>query len=248
MKKNLFHLTRSNRNTFTPNLTAATRRRRPSRSGGLSILLVAALAFSTTPLWADGGDKANKARENYERDYKVRSSSKAERYDKRADRDRYDRRDRHDRHRDRDHRYHRDRHRNDRYHRDHSRYDRRYDDRYYRERYRDRHYRDRHYRDRHRYDHRYRHRHDRYHYDRHRHRRGFSIPHRILHDLIHFYSDYYHARHYYADHGHYHTIYRFPVIIDGRTSYRPYAYCEGELYASGYFTDNGFEFNFSYHD
>ncbi|MEM7355572.1 MAG: hypothetical protein AAF657_32460, partial [Acidobacteriota bacterium] len=73
--------------------------------------------------------------------------------------------------------------------------------------------------------------------------RHFDIPRRILHDLVHAYRDYYYGRHYYASHNHYHTIYRFPVYYETRVEYLPYAYCEGDYFATGVFGDSGPRFD-----
>ncbi len=139
--------------------------------------------------------------------------------------------------------------------------DRRDDHRGHRDRDRYRNNRDRHRydNDRHRYDRRHNRQHDRYRYDNHRdgyrydrgrnhrydsrHRYGhnqrrFSVPRRILHDLIHTYHEYLYGRVFYKAHGHHHDIYRFPVYYESHVEYRPYAYCEGQYFATGVFERN----------
>ncbi len=63
----------------------------------------------------------------------------------------------------------------------------------------------------------------------------FEIPRAIHRHGYHPYRDYYHGRVYYRGHGHYHDVYRFPVYSGYRVDYRPYAYCDGGFFASGYF-------------
>ncbi len=111
----------------------------------------------------------------------------------------------------------------------------------------DHHRYDRHRYDRHRRDHRYeRHRYDRYrhrHYEPYRYRsnpyrsRAFTIPRVIAHGARHHYQSYHHGRVYHAAHRHYHQVYRFPVYVDYRVVYYPYAYCEGSYFGRGVFRD-----------
>ena len=44
---------------------------------------------------------------------------------------------------------------------------------------------------------------------------------------LEFYRSYRAGQVYYAPHGHYHTVYEFPVYRDGRYFVEPHAYCEG---------------------
>jgi hypothetical protein len=131
-------------------------------------------------------------------------------------------------HRDRDHDRgrrsydHRDRH-HDR--RDHHRYDsRRRDPRHY--------------------DHRYDSRRDSHRsYRSYRYRPApparFTIPRHIYSHDRHRFDSYYYGRTYHRSHRHYHSIYSFPVYLDGHWSWRPYAYCEGAYFAAGIFTRSG---------
>jgi hypothetical protein len=70
----------------------------------------------------------------------------------------------------------------------------------------------------------------------------FRAPHRVfvapraIHDFGH-YRPYYHSRIYYPAHRHHHVVYAFPVDLGPGPLYRPYAYCDGHLFAGGYFTD-----------
>ena len=70
----------------------------------------------------------------------------------------------------------------------------------------------------------------------------FDVPRRIINHRS--YSDYYYGRAYYRDHRHYHTVYRFPVVADGRRTYRPYSYCNGKIHGSGYFGNDGAHLTF----
>lgn len=83
-------------------------------------------------------------------------------------------------------------------------------------------------------------------YDRHRYdsdRRYFTVPRSISSHHRHYYEDYYYGRAYYRDHRHYHAIYRFPVFVEGHLDYRPYAYCDGNYFATGYFGIDGPHFS-----
>ena len=44
------------------------------------------------------------------------------------------------------------------------------------------------------------------------------------------YDDYFHGSVYFAPHRHRHSVYQFPVRVDGYWTYRPSYYCEGELF------------------
>lgn len=141
--------------------------------------------------------------------------------------------------RDDDRRYDRDRDRRDG--RDHRRYDRDRD-RNDRRDWRDRHDRyDR--RDGHdRHNHFDRHRHRRFFYQNHVHRHYrpyFTIPRAITFGHAPRYDSYYWGRDYHEGHRHFHPIYLFPVYVDNDLVYRPYAYCNDDLYATGYFTAQG---------
>jgi len=177
--------------------------------------------------------RAERDRGRDERRIERYKRERTERYqdDRRDDRrdHRYDRRD----HR-RDHRY-------DRYDRRDNRRDHRYD-RY------DRHDRYDH-RDRHRYDHRYRAPYRRgtshyyHHHVRRPHRHLFELPRVIFNVHLGHYDPYYWGRVYHGGHHHYHAVYAFPVYVDDALLYRPYSYCEGEFYATGYFSVGGPHFD-----
>lgn len=154
----------------------------------------------------------------------------------RRDHDRYDRRGQYDeRRRYDDH----DRYDSRRRHNGHDRYDRH--DQYNRNDRRDQYDRNR---DRRRYEYNRHARPGYYPTDRYdSHRRRFKIPKVIIHNHRHQYKDYYNSRVYYRDHRHHHDIYRFPVYVEGRLTYRPYAYCEGNYFATGYFGIDGPHFS-----
>ena len=85
--------------------------------------------------------------------------------------------------------------------------------------------------------------HRNHHYQPRQHRNSrFDVPRRINNHRS--YSDYYYGRAYYRDHGHYHNVYRFPVVEDGRRTYRPYSYCNGNIHGSGYFGNDGAHLTF----
>ena len=88
--------------------------------------------------------------------------------------------------------------------------------------------------DRHRgqYDRHHDYRHDDHRYSRHGHH-TFSLPRYIHQRHYRTYKPYYHGRVYYAPHRHHHRIYHFPVWIGASYSYRPYAYCDGEIFYGG---------------
>lgn len=44
----------------------------------------------------------------------------------------------------------------------------------------------------------------------------------------------YAGRAYYRPHHHNHAIYRYPVVVGGIVTYRPYHYCNDELWVTGY--------------
>jgi hypothetical protein len=53
----------------------------------------------------------------------------------------------------------------------------------------------------------------------------------------HYRSDFryaYAGRTYYGPHHHYHAMYRYPVVVGGVVRYRPYYYCNDELFVTGY--------------
>lgn len=172
-----------------------------------------------------------------------------DRYDRHDHRDnrhydsRYDRHDRYgnrhyDRHYDRHDRYG-NRHYDNRYDRRYNRYDRHWYDRYGNYRYNDP------------YDYRGSYSHGHYHtpgswcrHTSHGLHGWFEIPRWIRHEVRHNLRDFYYDQVYYADHGHYHTIYRFPVYIDATLTYQPYAYCEGKFFATGYFRGSRPHFSF----
>lgn len=85
-------------------------------------------------------------------------------------------------------------------------------------------------------------RYDGYRYDR---RSRFVIPRRIHRDHAYRYDDYYWKRSYHRAHRHHHQVYRFPVYVDRRWSYEPYAYCGGELYHGGRIDYHGRRFSIS---
>lgn len=68
----------------------------------------------------------------------------------------------------------------------------------------------------------------------------FQVP-RLIHTvrMARLYDPYLHGRVYHAGHGHYHTIYRFPVSTRHGVVYRPHAYCDGRFHATGSFTVSG---------
>jgi hypothetical protein len=43
------------------------------------------------------------------------------------------------------------------------------------------------------------------------------------------YADYYEGREYWDPHRHHHSVYSFPVVVEGEVVYRPYHYCGDEL-------------------
>ena len=50
------------------------------------------------------------------------------------------------------------------------------------------------------------------------------------HEFRHAYA----GRTYYGPHRHHHVIYRYPVVVGGVVTYRPYSYCNDELWVTGY--------------
>jgi len=59
----------------------------------------------------------------------------------------------------------------------------------------------------------------------------------------------YAGRSYYGPHHHYHTVYRFPVLVGGVVTYRPYYYCNDALFvtASAPLPQVAIGFNFNIH-
>lgn len=59
----------------------------------------------------------------------------------------------------------------------------------------------------------------------------------------------YGGRRYYGPHHHYHAIYRFPVLVGGVVTYRPYTYCNDALFvtASVPLPQVAIGFNFNIH-
>ncbi|MDH3628502.1 MAG: hypothetical protein OES25_12730 [Acidobacteriota bacterium] len=69
-----------------------------------------------------------------------------------------------------------------------------------------------------------------------RHRERFTAPRLIVRNQAHRYDPYYFDDFYYRPHRHQHSVYRFPVRIEGRWVHRPFEYCEGSLFVSGGFS------------
>ncbi len=93
--------------------------------------------------------------------------------------------------------------------------------------------------------------HDR-HPDRHIHGHGhgpgwvrgaFVVPARLGHAALPTYRSYHQGRAYYGPHRHYHEVYHFPVRVTSGHAYRPYHYCEGDLYG-GHLAYQGVGFGF----
>ena len=61
-----------------------------------------------------------------------------------------------------------------------------------------------------------------------------SVPHRIYYSSRAYYQPYYYGRVYFRPHHHYHSIYRYPVVVGGVVRYRPYYYCNDELFLTAY--------------
>lgn len=85
---------------------------------------------------------------------------------------------------------------------------------------------------------------DRYDYDRgyrsygYYDQRRFVVPERLYYRDYATYDRFYRGSVYYAPHHHSHRVYLFPVIVDGYTEYRPYAYC-GDAYFPGQYVYGG---------
>ncbi len=64
--------------------------------------------------------------------------------------------------------------------------------------------------------------------------RGYDrVPHLISARHRDHYGQYYSGRSYYKRHRHDHSVYRFPVYIDGRRAHRSYSSCGDSLYLRG---------------
>jgi len=59
------------------------------------------------------------------------------------------------------------------------------------------------------------------------------------------FKQYYYSRIYYPEHHHYHAVYRLPYRAHEGIAYRPYAYCDGNFFATGSFTIRGPLFDLS---
>ena len=73
----------------------------------------------------------------------------------------------------------------------------------------------------------------------------FSVPRSIPKKRFREYESYYYDRAYHPGHRHYHNIYSFPVLNEGRYVYRPHAYCDGSFFEVGIFTRFGPRFGLS---
>jgi hypothetical protein len=65
-------------------------------------------------------------------------------------------------------------------------------------------------------------------------RAPFVVPRHLHHGDYQVYDPYYRGTVYYAPHHHQHRVYLFPVIVDGYTEYRPFAYCAGAYFPGQY--------------
>ena len=59
-----------------------------------------------------------------------------------------------------------------------------------------------------------------------------AVPRRIHGDHWGEINHQYAGRAYYRPHHHYHRIYRFPVVVGGVVTYRPYYYCDDQLFVT----------------
>lgn len=67
------------------------------------------------------------------------------------------------------------------------------------------------------------------------------VPHRIEVHQAPVYRAYYHDRVYHRGHGHFHTVYHFPVAGPHGVVYQPHVYCEGGLFVgAGFPVGRGF--------
>lgn len=57
-----------------------------------------------------------------------------------------------------------------------------------------------------------------------------DLPRRIHRDHVRAFHSFFSGRTYYAPHHHFHTVYRFPVVVGPRVVYRPYTYCNDGLF------------------
>jgi hypothetical protein len=64
-------------------------------------------------------------------------------------------------------------------------------------------------------------------------RDAIELPRHILSEQREMFRSFTSERNYYAPHHHYHMIYSLPVYIDGTVVYRPYSYCNDELFMAG---------------
>ena len=71
-------------------------------------------------------------------------------------------------------------------------------------------------------------------HDRHHDYRFIDVPRRIHARHRNEFRDAYVGRSYYRPHHHHHAIYRYPVVVGGVVRYRPYHYCNDELWVTGY--------------
>jgi len=76
-------------------------------------------------------------------------------------------------------------------------------------------------------------------------RAAFLVPRRIVVADRGRYRAYDRGLVWYAPHGHYHSVYAFPVFVDGRWISRPHVYCDGALVVGGNVTFQGSRFTVS---
>ena len=59
-----------------------------------------------------------------------------------------------------------------------------------------------------------------------------TVPRWIPTDYRATYHPYFSGQVYYGPHRHYHTVYQFPVFVNGAVVYRPYPYCGDQIFVS----------------
>lgn len=74
----------------------------------------------------------------------------------------------------------------------------------------------------------------------------FELPRVIVRADTRRYDRYYNNDFYYRPHRHRHSVYNFPVRIDGHWVQRPYEYCDGALFVSGHVTIERPRFSLSF--
>lgn len=82
----------------------------------------------------------------------------------------------------------------------------------------------------------------------HRHRPAHIVAprHIVVHRDLDYYRPYQVRRYYHAPRRCWHTVYNFPVFVDGRVVYRPYLYEDGRLVVGARFGGPDFSFGFTW--